>query len=116
MPPSTCTPGPRVHSVHSVSPGRPKTESERREELLYALEKILELPAAELRSTLDRASELIGNLLHADKVDTFLLEPQTQTLVAIGVSDTPMSRQQKGMGLDRLQLANKGRIVQVFET
>lgn len=103
-------------SVRSVPPGRPKSESERRDELLYALEKILELPAADLRSTLDRASELIGNLLHADKVDTFLLEQQTQTLVAIGTSDTPMVRQQKGLGLDRLQLANRGNIVKVFET
>jgi signal transduction histidine kinase len=99
-----------------VTPERPQSESERRDALLYALEKILELPAAELRSTLDRASELVGNLLHADKVDTFLLEPQTQTLVAIGTSDTPMVRRQKGLGLDRLQLANRGRIVQVFES
>ena len=99
-----------------MTPERPQSESERRDALLYALEKILELPAAELRSTLDRASELVGNLLHADKVDTFLLEPQTQTLVAIGTSDTPMVRRQKGLGLDRLQLANRGRIVQVFES
>lgn len=99
-----------------MAPGRPKSESERRDELLYALEKILELPAAELRPTLDRASQLVGDLLHADKVDTFLLEPQTQTLVAIGTSDTPMVRKQKGLGLDRLQLANRGNIVRVFET
>ncbi len=76
----------------------------------------MELPAAELRSTLDRASHLVVELLRADKVDTFLLEPQTQTLVAIGVSDTPLVRKQKSLGLDRLQLANRGRIVEVYET
>lgn len=84
--------------------------------MLLALEKLLELPAAELRPTMDRASELIGELLHADKVDIFFLEPQTQTLVAVGVNDTPMARKQQRLGLDRLQLANRGRFVQVFET
>jgi two-component system OmpR family sensor kinase len=82
--------------------------------LLVALEKLLELPAAELQPTLDRASHLIGELFQADKVDVFLLEERSQTLVALGVSDTPMSRKQKSLGLDRLQLANGGRLVEVF--
>jgi signal transduction histidine kinase len=84
--------------------------------LLQALEKLLELPAAELRPTLDRASQVISELFHADKVDVFILESSTQTLVALGVSDTPMARKQKRLGLDRLQLANRGRLVEVFET
>jgi signal transduction histidine kinase len=84
--------------------------------LLGALEKLLELPAAELQPTLDRASNLIGELFRADKVDVFLLEDSTQTLVARGVNDTPMSRKQRSLGLDRLQLANGGRLVEVFET
>jgi signal transduction histidine kinase len=83
---------------------------------LYTLEKLLELPAAELTATLNRASDLIGSLLRADKVDIFLLEPQTQTLVARGINDTPLSRKQKSLGLDRLQLANRGRLVEVFDT
>ncbi len=95
---------------------KPKKAGKRGELLLHALEKLLELPAAELRPTLDRASHLIGELFQADKVDVFLLEPSSQTLVAIGVSDTPMSRKQKRLGLDRLQLANRGRLVEVFET
>ncbi|SET46031.1 GAF domain-containing protein [Stigmatella erecta] len=65
---------------------------------------------------MERASHLISEMLHADKVDIFLLEPQTQTLVAMGVSDTPMGRKQRSLGLDRLQLANRGRTVEVFET
>jgi signal transduction histidine kinase len=90
--------------------------NKRGELLLHALEKLLELPAAELQPTLDRASHLIGELFQADKVDVFLLEERSQTLVALGVSDTPMSRKQKSLGLDRLQLANGGRLVEVFET
>jgi two-component system OmpR family sensor kinase len=84
--------------------------------LLVALEKLLELPAAQLQPTLDRASHLVGELFRADKVDVFLLEQRTQTLVALGVNDTPMSRKQRSIGLDRLQLANGGRLVEVFET
>ncbi|HEX8697199.1 MAG TPA: GAF domain-containing sensor histidine kinase [Myxococcaceae bacterium] len=95
---------------------RPRRAHKRGDLLLQALEKLLELPAAELQPTLDRASHLIGELFQADKVDVFLLEERTQTLVAIGVSDTPMARKQKSLGLDRLQLANGGRLVEVFQT
>lgn len=61
-------------------------------------------------------AQLLAELFEADKVDVFLLEPPSQTLVAVGVSDTPMGRKQKSLGLDRLQMANRGRIVEVFET
>ncbi|MDC0708716.1 GAF domain-containing sensor histidine kinase [Stigmatella sp. ncwal1] len=97
-----------------ASPANPANE--RRDQLLNAIEQLLALPAAELRSTMNRASQLISELFQAEKVDVFFLEPETQTLVALGVSDTPMGRKQKSLGLDRLQLANRGRIVEVFET
>ncbi|WP_239469945.1 GAF domain-containing sensor histidine kinase [Archangium violaceum] len=99
-----------------MSSERPQSESGRRELLLRALEKLLELQGAELRPTMDNAAQILVELLHADKVDIFFLEPETQTLVARGISDTPMSRKQKRLGLDRLQLANRGRIVEIFET
>ncbi|WP_375771924.1 GAF domain-containing sensor histidine kinase [Archangium gephyra] len=84
--------------------------------LWSALEKLLELPAAEFLSTMASVSQLLAELFAADKVDIFFLEPSSQTLVAAGVSDTPLGRKQKSLGLNRLQLANRGRIVQVFET
>jgi DNA-binding CsgD family transcriptional regulator len=56
----------------------------------------------------------VAEALGADKVDAFLLEPATATLVALGVSDTPMGRRQQEIGLDRLPLANGGRSTQVF--
>lgn len=83
---------------------------------LRALEQLLALPAAELRPTLDTAGQLISELLHADKVDVFLFEQATQSLVAVGTSDTPMARLEKSLGLDRMPLANGGRAVQVYET
>lgn len=106
----------RGHRVLLVTPDRPQSESERRERLWSALEKLLELPAAELHSTMASVSQLLAELFAADKVDVFFLEPASQTLVAAGVSDTPMGRKQKRLGLNRLQLANRGRIVEVFET
>jgi signal transduction histidine kinase len=94
----------------------PESESARRERLLHALEKLLELPGIELRSTMTQVSDFLTELLQAEKTDVFFLEPSTQTLVSLGVSDTPLGRKQKSLGLDRLQLANRGRVVQVFET
>ncbi|WP_375755439.1 ATP-binding protein [Corallococcus exercitus] len=83
---------------------------------LRALEQLLALPAAELRPTLDTAGQLISELLNADKVDVFLFEQSSQSLVAVGTSQTPMAHLQKSLGLDRMPLANGGRAVQVYET
>ncbi|MHA7634823.1 GAF domain-containing sensor histidine kinase [Corallococcus sp. M7] len=83
---------------------------------LRALEQLLDLPVAELRPTLDTAGQLVSELLHADKVDVFLFEQATQSLVAMGTSQTPMAHLQKSLGLDRMPLANGGRAVQVYET
>ena len=109
-------PGGRTSHYPCVKEALPDIHGERCDRLFRALESLLALPAAELRPTLDKASQVISELLHADKVDVFLLEVPTQTLVAIGTSDTPMGRKQKALGLDRLPLANGGRTVQAYET
>ncbi|HEV2121164.1 MAG TPA: LuxR C-terminal-related transcriptional regulator, partial [Chloroflexota bacterium] len=44
----------------------------------------------------------------------FLYDPDTEALVALGVSDTPMARRQTQAGLHRLPLANGGRAAEVF--
>jgi signal transduction histidine kinase len=99
-----------------VSSNPRESESARKELLLRALEKLLELPGAELTSTMTQVSDLLNELLQAEKTDVFFLEPASQTLVSLGVSDTPLGRKQKSLGLNRLQLANRGRVVQVYET
>lgn len=45
----------------------------------------------------------------AEKVDVFLHEPATATLVALGVSTTSLARSEQALGLDRQPLANGGR-------
>lgn len=88
----------------------------RRDRQLITLERLLALDAIELRPTLDHAAQALLGVLEADKVDIFLHDPAIHSLVALGVSDTPMGRRQQELGLDRMPVANGGRAVDVFET
>lgn len=80
------------------------------------MEKLLEMPGANLEASLSRACDLVADALSADKVDAFVHDPSRQSLVAIGVSDQPLSRRERAAGLDVLQLANRGRFVEAFLT
>jgi signal transduction histidine kinase len=88
----------------------------RQSKLLTTLERLLAIQATETKPTLDAASTLIAEALNADKVDTFLEDQATSTLVAVGTSITPMGRRQIELGLNRLPIANGGRAVEVFQT
>ncbi|GHO80887.1 hypothetical protein KSD_86580 [Ktedonobacter sp. SOSP1-85] len=90
--------------------------NQRQEQQLAALEGLLELPATNVKVTLNQATSLIAEVLSADKVDIFFHDPTNETLVAFGTSDTPMGRKQRSIGMDRLPLANGGRTVEVFLT
>jgi len=90
--------------------------SQRQDRLLTTLEGLLELPATEFKATLDQATSLIAEVLAADKVDLFFHDPSSETLVALGTSDTPMGRRQRAIGMDRMPFANGGRAVEVFLT
>lgn len=84
--------------------------------LLRTLERLLEIPSADLPTALAFACDAVADAMHADKVDAFLLDPAKHTLVAIGTSNQPLSSLQRKVGLDVLQIANGGRVVHVFET
>ena len=84
--------------------------------LLGTLERLLELPLADLPTALTLACDAVAEATRSDKVDAFLLEPTKNTLVAIGGSNQPLSTLQRSLGLDILPIANGGRAVQVFET
>jgi GAF domain-containing protein len=83
---------------------------------LATLQQLLVLSAVTLPEALGRAAELLAATLTADKVDAFLYDPRIDSLVAMGVSDTPMGRRQRALGLDRLPVTNGGRSVGVFQT
>jgi len=84
--------------------------------LLETLERLLELPGAELESTLVHACDFIAGATGADKVDAFLYDATRDSLVAVGSSNQPLSALQKRLGLDVLPLSNGGRVVHVFQT
>ena len=79
------------------------------------LERLLALPAADLKVSLGQASDIMAASLDADKVDAFLYDESRDSLVALGTSNQPLSLLQRQHGLDVLPLANGGRVVQVFQ-
>jgi DNA-binding CsgD family transcriptional regulator len=83
--------------------------------LLRALHLLLGLDVTDLERALDAAARQIADAMQADKVDVFLLEPTTATLVAVGTNDSPMARMQKALGLDRLPLEHGGTSAFVFQ-
>ena len=84
--------------------------------LLVALQQLLEISATSLHDALTQTAQLLVEALQADKFDAFLYDPAIDSLVAIGVSDTPMGHHQRALGLDRLPVTNGGRAVEVFQT
>jgi len=83
---------------------------------LSTLEQLLAIRANELDEALEEAADLVARALGADKVDAFLYEPSSESLVAVGTSRTPMGRKQHAIGMHRLPLANGGPTVEVFQT
>jgi signal transduction histidine kinase len=80
------------------------------------LERLLAIDPRDLDSALVAAAQALTDALGADKVDAFLYDETTATLVARGTSPTPLGRKQRALGLDRLPIANGGRAVEVFQT
>ncbi|WP_437898579.1 ATP-binding protein [Sorangium sp. So ce124] len=93
-----------------------KEASSKEGRLISTLERLLELPAANLRQSLNQASDLLVDALGADKIDIFLFEASRNTLCALGTSKTPMGRLQRSIGLDIQPVANGGSIARVFTT
>jgi signal transduction histidine kinase len=87
-----------------------------RDRLLGTLEQLLAIEATDLKGALERASDLITAAMGSDKVDVFLHDPSIDSLVAVGTSDTPMSAREREIGMDRLPVANGGRVVGVYQT
>lgn len=84
--------------------------------LLTTLEQLLQLDATSMADTLNAAAHLVGQVTNAEKVDLFLYHPENHTLQVAGLSDTPMSKHEMELGLDRIAIADGGRLVEVFQT
>lgn len=95
----------------TTDPLFPVPGTDRLFDTLVALHRIA---TPELRPALTQASNLVAEALGADKVDVFLHEAATDSLVAMGTSETPMGRKQQELGLDRLAVANGSPPAQVY--
>ena len=84
--------------------------------LLETLQRLLRIREVALRPALSQACTLVGDVLRADKTDVFLFEAESDSLVAMGTSDTPMGRRQHQLGLNRQPISNNGPSVRVFQT
>lgn len=84
--------------------------------LLTLVQQLLAIEETRVPEALERAATLLASALSAEKVDVFLYEPESQSLVAQGISQTALGRREHAIGMDRLPLANGGRGVQVFQT
>ncbi|HWV35119.1 MAG TPA: GAF domain-containing sensor histidine kinase [Thermomicrobiales bacterium] len=83
---------------------------------LVTLERLLAIDSLRLEAALDQASQLVAEMLGADKIDALFYASDKESLVAVGTSHTPMGYRQHAIGMDRLPLANGGREVGVFQT
>ena len=91
-------------------------ERDQADRLLIFVERLLAIESTEVSETLTQAALLVAEALEAEKADVFLYEQQSQSLVAQGISDTPLGHLQESIGMNRLQIANGGRTVSVFQT
>jgi two-component system, OmpR family, sensor kinase len=77
-------------------------------------QQLLAIQTPQLAEALTEAAHAVHEVFGADKADTFLLDAPTQTLVAVGTSDTPMGHRQHELGLHLQPLANGGRSAWVY--
>ena len=84
--------------------------------LLQLLERLFALPPRQVDVVLSDCADLIAEVTGADKVDAFLHEPPTNSLVALGTSRSQVAQLQRSLGLNRLPIANGDPMAVVFTT
>lgn len=84
--------------------------------LLPLLERLFEIAPTRLDLVLSDCADLIGDAVGAEKVDAFIYEAGSNSLVALGTTRTELAQLQKSLGLHRLPLANGDPMGQVFES
>jgi len=84
--------------------------------LLSTLERLLAIQETGVVEALGEAGLLVAEAVGGEKTEVFLHDPAHDTLTATGVADTALSRHEQALGLDRLPLANGGKVVDVFRT
>lgn len=78
------------------------------------LHKLSTIEADDLEGSLQQVADLLHDALGAEKFDAFVLEPEGRGLRALGVSDTPLGRLEREVGLDWLPLDHAGTVGRTF--
>lgn len=84
--------------------------------LLSILGPLFEIGPAPLDVVLDQCADLIAVGIDSEKVDAFLYEASSESLVAVGTSHTPLAALQRRTGLNRLAIANGDPMSRVYQT
>lgn len=84
--------------------------------VLDLLERFFTLAPTPMDVVLSQSADHICQALGCEKVDVFLRDERTQTLVAVGASHTELGQLQVSLGLHRLPLANADPMARVFQT
>jgi DNA-binding CsgD family transcriptional regulator len=80
------------------------------------LQQLLAVPEVEVRPALSQAATLIADTFGVDKVDVFFYDAVSDSLLALGVSQTAMGEHQRALGFDRLPRTNGRRAAWGFRT
>jgi two-component system, OmpR family, sensor kinase len=86
------------------------------ERYVVTLQRLLQMPATDLKAALAHAADTLADVLRADKVDAFVFDPSRDSLVALGTSTQPLSALERQLGLDVLPVSNGGRTVDAFRS
>jgi len=84
------------------------------QQLLKTLEWLLSIDDIEVSAVLNQAAQSIAETLSAEKVEVFIHDRESHTLVALGTSDLSIVEGEQAHELHQLPLANRGRIVLTF--
>jgi K+-sensing histidine kinase KdpD len=84
--------------------------------MLPLLERLFEIAPMPVDLVLSKSADAISAAFGAEKVDAFLHEVPSNTLVAVGTTRTELAQLQKSLGLDRLPMANADPMAIVFQT
>lgn len=70
----------------------------------------------ELHTVLTAVADRVAEVLHVEKVDVMLYDPERAALVSFGVSQTPLGVRQQELGLDILPATTEDLMIRVFRT
>ena len=92
------------------------TRHQRRSQLIELLSLISSAEFDSIEEMGQIVATQIGRVIGAEKVDLLIHSQETDEMVALGMSDTPLSSLQRELGLDHLSLGIGGQFLEVYRS